>query len=64
MRNAHRALLVGIVLAAVPTACADNKTAKDTSKKLDDEIDAIALGVAALQHLAVENRLPPLAKKK
>ncbi len=36
----------------------------DTSKKLDDEIDAIALGVAALQHLAVENRLPPLAKKK
>ena len=47
MRNAHRALLVGIVLAAVPTACADNKTAKDTTSNSESEVSATGVSGSA-----------------
>ena len=36
----------------------------DTSKKIDDEIDAIALGIAALGKARVDNLQKGLAKKK
>lgn len=37
---------------------------QDISKKLDDEVDAIAIGLAALQHYRVDNLAKGLAKGK